>query len=151
MIAKSLEDSSDSAARSKIMRSIRTANTAPEQRVGLLLTELGYTYRQNDRTLPGSPDIVLTQGPVAIYVNGCFWHGHGRCKKGTTLPKTRREFWEQKIAATKRRDRNKTAQLSRQGWKVMTIWECECSSPTLTKRLIKFISSRVDRNGLYAD
>lgn len=83
-----------------------------------------FRYRLNVKTLPGKPDIVLPKYKTVIFVNGCFWHGHKGCKY-FVLPKTRTEWWLNKIKETQKRDREKEIQLNVLGWKVITVWECE--------------------------
>jgi len=88
-----------------------------------LLRDLGVKYRRNDRTLPGQPDFSVKSAKLAIFVNGCFWHGHLKCPRAK-LPGTNVSFWESKIGLNKRRDRNTAKKLRRMGWHVMTIWQC---------------------------
>ena len=78
----------------------------------------------NDKRLPGTPDIVLPKYRTVIFVHGCFWHGHDGCKYAST-PKTNIEFWVEKIATNKKRDKIHTEQLIAQGWNVLTVWECD--------------------------
>jgi DNA mismatch endonuclease, patch repair protein len=134
--------------RSSLMRSVRTRNTAAELRVRSILDDLSVSYECNVRDLPGTPDIVVSRPRVAIFVHGCFWHGHSRCAKGVTRPKTRADFWNQKIDGNVRRDRVKTRKLRRLGWSVMTLWECRITQrEALQKRLGAFISSRSTKRG----
>ncbi len=114
-----------SAKRSQIMQAVRTTGTRPEIAVQSLLRELGYRYRRNVSTLPGKPDFIVTQRAKAIFVHGCFWHGHQKCKKGQTLPQANRTFWESKIAKNISRDRRAVAELRKNGWSVLTVWECQ--------------------------
>ena len=88
----------------------------------------------HDRTLPGSPDIVLPKWGVAILVNGCFWHGHKGCRLATR-PKSNVEFWEVKIVRNRHRDEVTTAHLEALGWHVITVWECELKPAELEARL----------------
>jgi DNA mismatch endonuclease, patch repair protein len=110
--------------RSQIMGLIRGRDTKPEVLVRKTLRSLGYRFTENVPSLPGTPDIVLTPQKVVIFVHGCFWHGHRRCAKGRTLPKTRREFWKSKIQQNVERDRSVVRKLRRVGWRVLTVWEC---------------------------
>lgn len=112
------------AARSKIMRAVRRADTKPELAVRKELHRLGFRFRLHRKDLPGTPDIVLPRHLVAIFVHGCFWHRHTGCSKATT-PRTRADFWGQKFAANIARDEKNEAALSEKGWRVVTIWECE--------------------------
>jgi DNA mismatch endonuclease, patch repair protein len=109
--------------RSKIMSQISGKETKPEIIVRKYLFSQGLRYRKNDKRYPGTPDIVLPKYKIAIFVNGCFWHGHN-CKAGK-LPETRHDFWKKKINDTKLRDEQKTGELQSTGFKVITIWNCE--------------------------
>lgn len=122
----------DKAKRSAVMARIRSKDTKPELIVRRYLHARGYRYRKNIRGLPGTPDIVLRRYGVAIFVHGCFWHGH---EADGHLPKERREFWERKIARNRERDaRNKEA-LRQAGWDVVTVWECQLK-PAVRRRTL---------------
>ncbi|GBQ98129.1 DNA G:T-mismatch repair endonuclease [Acetobacter nitrogenifigens DSM 23921 = NBRC 105050] len=110
--------------RSRIMRAVKSANTAPELAVRRLLFSLGYRYRLHRKDLPGSPDIVFAGRRKVIFVHGCFWHGHD-CKRGARAPKTNAEYWRSKITRNIERDRRNAAALRDQGWRSLTLWECE--------------------------
>lgn len=110
--------------RSEVMSKIRSSNTQPERRVRKMLTVLGYRYRLNVKGLPGKPDIVLRKYNAIIFVHGCFWHLHSKCRDGT-IPKSRTEYWEAKLLKNKERDAEKFRKLKQQGWKVLRLWECE--------------------------
>ncbi len=109
--------------RSYNMSRIKGKNTKPEIKVRKFLFSKGYRYRINVKSLPGSPDIVLTKYKIAIFVNGCFWHGHTSCKK-YVIPKTNTEWWLNKIMSNKERDLQKETALKELGWNVFVIWEC---------------------------
>jgi DNA mismatch endonuclease, patch repair protein len=119
-----MTDIVDQATRSRMMASIRAKHTKPENNVRRFLHAAGLRFRLHDRSLPGSPDLVLPKYRVAIFVNGCFWHRHQGCRFATN-PATRQEFWEAKFSANLRRDKAKTEELTAAGWRVLTIWECE--------------------------
>lgn len=110
--------------RSKLMSRIRGRDTKPELIVRSNLHRRGLRFRLHEKKFAGSPDIVFPRWKVALFVNGCFWHGHSGCKKAK-LPSTRRQFWKEKIAATKRRDHAAKKTLSKLGWKVICCWTCE--------------------------
>lgn len=110
--------------RSEMMGRVRSKNTGPEKIARSLLHALGYRFRLHRRDLPGSPDIVFSARKVAIFVHGCFWHGHG-CKRAGHLPKTNVDFWAKKLADNLARDARNRRALEALGWKVLTIWECE--------------------------
>lgn len=129
------------AVRSKIMRAVSTKNTAPEIAIRSLLTRSGYRYRLHRRDLPGTPDVVFAGRRKAIFVNGCFWHGHAGCPKGR-LPKSRADYWGPKIAHNIEKDRRDLAELRKLGWGVLTVWQCELSQlGRLEKKLHKFLRS----------
>ena len=109
------------------MSRIKGKNTKPEMLVRKFLFAQGFRYRLNVKTLPGKPDIVLPKYKTVIFINGCFWHGHKGCKY-FVLPKTRTEWWLNKIKGTQKRDREAEIKLNALGWKVITIWECELKS-----------------------
>ena len=113
--------------RSALMGRIRGKNTEPEFIVRRLLHGMGYRFRLHRKDLPGTPDIVLPGRGKAIFVHGCFWHGHG-CKIGRA-PKSRLEYWLPKLAENKRRDDLKRAALEALGWRVLTVWQCETRNP----------------------
>ena len=135
--------------RSKNMAAIRSKDTKPEIIVRRELWKRGFRYRLNHKRLPGHPDLVLRKYRTCIFVNGCFWHGHGvalpqiadvRSKmegEGTNcllplesskcckIPKTNREFWVAKIRRNKERDKEEQKKLATMGWHCITVWECE--------------------------
>ncbi|HEY7811269.1 MAG TPA: very short patch repair endonuclease [Allosphingosinicella sp.] len=110
--------------RSRNMSRIRGSNTKPELAVRKMLHRAGFRFRLHRRDLPGTPDIVLPRHRVAVFVHGCFWHGHEECRR-SALPKTRREFWAEKIARNRARDLRATEALRAAGFSVVTLWECQ--------------------------
>ncbi|QMU63472.1 MAG: DNA mismatch endonuclease Vsr [Flavobacteriaceae bacterium] len=124
--------------RKDIMSKISGKEIKPEIVVRKFLFSQGFRYRKNVKYLPGKPDIVLKKHKVIIFVNGCFWHGHN-CKAGK-LPSTRKEFWENKIGNTGKRDFKNQAELAGLGWKVIVIWQCELKNKELkSERLQKLV------------
>lgn len=119
-----MSDTLSQTQRSYNMSRIRGKNTKPEILVRKGLHARGFRFRLHNKKLPGSPDIVLPKYGVAIMVNGCFWHGHKRCRYATK-PKTNVGFWETKIARNRHRDEVTNAHLEALGWHVITVWECE--------------------------
>ena len=124
--------------RHKNMAAIRSKDTKPEMIVRRGLWKRGFRYRLNHKRLPGHPDLVLRQYRTCIFVNGCFWHGHGvtmspveslELKVESSLcckiPKTNRDFWVAKIRKNKERDKEEQRQLAEMGWHCITVWECE--------------------------
>ena len=125
-------------ARSALMARIRGKDTRPELAVRSMLHAMGFRFRLHRRDLPGTPDIVLPGRRKAIFVHGCFWHGH-RCGCAR-LPKTRLDYWGPKIAANRARDGRKAAALRREGWSVAAVWECQLRKPDLLeRRLARFL------------
>ena len=110
--------------RSRNMAAIKGKDTKPEMIVRKYLFSRGLRFRVQVRKLPGTPDIVLPKYRTAIFVNGCFWHGHEGCKY-FRLPKSNVEFWKEKIERNIERDRESMQALLDLGWKVIRVWECE--------------------------
>jgi DNA mismatch endonuclease, patch repair protein len=109
--------------RSEMMAGIRGKDTKPEMRVRKALFAGGYRYRLHRKDLPGTPDIVLPGRRVAIFVNGCFWHGHSGCSLAK-VPGTRTDFWKEKFENNRQRDRVAAEALRVAGWRVLVVWEC---------------------------
>ena len=123
--------------RSAIMAGIRSKNTKPEMRVRKRVFAAGFRYRLHVRKLPGKPDLVLARYNVAVFVHGCFWHGH-KCLNGK-LPETNRNFWQEKFIRNIKNDRRTARELRAKGWKVITIWECRLE--TGVARLLVLLNS----------
>lgn len=109
--------------RTAIMKSVGTKNTKPEMVLRRALHALGLRYRLHRKDLPGSPDIVFSSRKKVIFVNGCYWHGHG-CTKGR-LPKSNLEYWAAKIAANRERDLRAIRDIDSMGWRSLTVWQCQ--------------------------
>lgn len=110
-----------------MMSGIRGKNTKPELVIRRGLHALGFRYRLHDRRLPGKPDLVLRRYQAAIFVNGCFWHGHD-CAL-FKWPSTRPEWWRAKIGRTREKDADTIAALREEGWRVLEVWECSMKGP----------------------
>ena len=110
--------------RSRCMAAVKGKDTKPEMIVRKYLFSRGLRFRVQVRKLPGTPDIVLPKYNTAIFVNGCFWHGHEGCKY-FRLPKSNVEFWKEKIERNIERDKESMQALFDLGWKVVRVWECE--------------------------
>lgn len=110
--------------RSEIMSHVTGKETKPEIMVRKYLFARGLGYRKNVKQLPGTPDIVFPKYKTAVFVNGCFWHGHKGCKY-SHLPSTNLEYWEKKIADNLERDERKTRKLEKLGYRVLIVWQCQ--------------------------
>ena len=121
------------------MSKIRQKDTRPETLLRKFLFRNGFRYRINVKKLPGTPDIVLRKYKTVIFVHGCYWHRHD-CRKGRSMPSVRKEFWGKKFQDNINRDKKARNLLSKEGWKVIIVWECELSNVTNRKeRLTKLI------------
>ncbi|MEB1529022.1 very short patch repair endonuclease [Xanthomonas sp. WHRI 7945] len=127
-------------ARSYLMSRIRGRDTKPEMIVRRYLHSRGLRYSLHDRRLPGRPDLVFRSRKVAIFVHGCFWHGHEGCH-AWKMPKTRTDYWTDKITGNRRRDARAIRSLRKDGWLVCVIWACQLNDRRL-ERLYKKISGR---------
>jgi DNA mismatch endonuclease (patch repair protein) len=114
----------DAAKRSAVMRRVKGRDTGPEMTVRRALTRLGARYRLHRKDLPGTPDVVLPGRRLAVFVHGCFWHGHD-CARGARVPKANRDYWLAKVNRNRGRDVKARAALDALGWRVETVWECE--------------------------
>lgn len=112
-----------------MMAGIGAKNTKPEIVVRKILHRLGYRFRLHRKDLPGKPDIVLPKWKAVIFVHGCFWHGHEDCPL-FRLPKSRTEFWENKVSANRRRDERVRSELLRTDWRIIEVWECATKGRT---------------------
>ncbi len=112
--------------RSRIMGRIRSVNTQPEMAVRRLLHNAGFRFRLHGKSLPGKPDIVLPRYKAAVFVHGCFWHGHDECRDGRR-PKSNTDYWNRKLDRVRSRDVANLAALQAINWKPVVVWECEIS------------------------
>jgi DNA mismatch endonuclease (patch repair protein) len=134
-----MTDVFEEAKRREIMQSIRGKNSRPELLVRRLVHSMGYRYRLHSRSLPGAPDLVFSSRRKVIFIHGCFWHRH-RCRKGQSVPGTRRKFWIAKLEGNKKRDERKRRALRRLGWRSLVIWECQTKDvDRLTDRIVRFL------------
>ncbi len=116
------------------MSQIKGKDTKPEMMVRKYIFSKGFRYRLHDKRLPGKPDIVLPKMKVAVFIHGCFWHGHTNCRY-FVLPKTRTEWWLKKIERNKQLDSENLLKLKDAGWKVFTIFECKLKPNLRAKTL----------------
>jgi DNA mismatch endonuclease (patch repair protein) len=124
--------------RSYNMSMIKGKDTKPEMLVRRFLHANGFRYRLHDKKLPGKPDIVLPKYRTIIFVHGCFWHGHKGCKY-YVVPKTRAEWWLNKINGNKANDAKAVKALRKDGWKVINIGECKLKSVNAEESLAGLI------------
>jgi DNA mismatch endonuclease (patch repair protein) len=122
------------------MRLVGSANTKPELIVRRIVHGLGYRYRLHRKDLPGTPDLAFISRKKVVFVHGCFWHGHD-CGRGSRIPKTNTEYWQNKVARNKKRDARAKAELEAVGWEVLILWECELKDiERVTNVLQRFLS-----------
>lgn len=121
--------------RSAVMRRVKGRDTSPELAVRRILRAAGIGYRLGGQGLAGRPDVTMKGRKVAVFVHGCFWHGHD-CARGARKPKANAEYWSAKIDRNRARDARVTAQLRDDGWRVLTVWECDLRAPGFAERLV---------------
>ena len=128
--------------RSRNMANIKGKDTKPEKIVRSILHSMGYRFRLHNKQLPGKPDIVLPRYRSVVFVHGCFWHGHDGCKRAT-MPTTRAEFWQNKIAGNRERDSRNIAALENLGYRCLIVWQCDLKDLGLLKqRLSAFLGRK---------
>ncbi|WP_307366003.1 very short patch repair endonuclease [Brevundimonas sp. SORGH_AS_0993] len=120
--------------RSAVMRRVKGRDTSPELAVRALLRAAGIGYRLGGCGLPGRPDVVMKGRRTALFVHGCFWHGHD-CPRGARQPKTNADYWIAKIERNRARDARNAADLTQAGWRVLIVWECALRDPDFAARL----------------
>lgn len=121
------------------MARVKSRDTAPELAVRRLLTKLGYRYRLHRADVPGRPDIAFIGRRKAVFVHGCFWHGHD-CARGAREPKANADYWRAKIARNRARDADARDRLTAIGWRATVVWECELRDAfALQTRLARWI------------
>lgn len=128
--------------RSEIMSHIKSKDTSIELLVRRYLFSLGYRYRINYKELPGKPDIVFTKKKIAIFIHGCYWHGHNCGSRYAHTSQSNKTYWEAKIQRTQQRDQEQVTTLEKLGWRVLVLWECEVKQnfDDCTQQLISFIN-----------
>lgn len=129
-----MADVHSKAQRSYNMSRIRSTNTKPEMLVRKFLFAQGCRYKLHDATLPGKPDIVLPKYKTVIFIHGCFWHGHNNCKY-YKVPQTRTDWWLNKINTNNVNDAKTVKALKKDGWKIITLWECDLKPEKVDKTL----------------
>ncbi len=126
------------AQRSAVMRAVPGKDSSAELKVRRLLTRMGLRYRLHRRDLPGSPDVVFAGRKLALFVHGCFWHGHD-CRRGARVPKTNADYWIAKVARNRARDATVQAALAEQGWRAEVVWECELRDEALLEARLRAV------------
>jgi DNA mismatch endonuclease (patch repair protein) len=136
-----MTDVFDTEKRSAVMRAVKSRDTAPERQVRRAAHALGLRFRLGRSDLPGKPDLVFPSRRVALFVHGCFWHGHD-CPRGARMPQNNRAYWQAKIARNMARDKASLANLRKLGWKPAVIWECEAKD---AENLVRLITRRIGK------
>lgn len=132
------------------MARVKSKDMKPEMRVRRLLHGLGYRYRLHRADLPGRPDLVFPSRRKVIFVNGCFWHRHAGCAR-VRVPAANRDYWLAKLERNQARDTRNIALLKKNGWAVMTVWECQLQDMSATtKHLLAFLGQPVTTGELYS-
>jgi DNA mismatch endonuclease (patch repair protein) len=130
----------DPARRSAVMRAVKSRDTAPERAVRALLRGFAPHYRLHRKDVPGNPDIAYVGRKLAIFVHGCFWHGHD-CARGARAPKTNADYWRAKIGRNRARDAAHRETLAALGWRALVVWECELKDhAALERKLREFLA-----------
>jgi len=125
--------------RSAIMRAVPGRDTSAEMKVRRLLRPIASGYRLHRKDVPGNPDIAFIGAKKAIFVHGCFWHGHD-CRRGARMPKTNADYWQAKIGRNRARDARHQDELKARGWRALVVWECELADEAaLSRRLQGFV------------
>lgn len=137
-------DICDKQKRSAVMAKIKSQDTKPEWIVRRFLYSRGYRYRKNVKKLPGTPDIVLRKYGIAIFIHGCFWHGHS---VDGHIPHSNSEFWRIKIERNQSRDEGNKNKLLKMGWAVATIWECQLK-PSIQKQTLSELEYYINKHFL---
>ncbi len=134
--------------RSFCMSRIHAKNTRPELLLRHSLWRCGFRYRVNDKKLPGCPDIVLPKYRTAIFVHGCFWHGHKDCKY-YSVPKANTDYWVAKLARNKKRDQEVWRKLEAKGWYVIIVWECQLKKGRIDETVERVVAEIVQNGEAY--
>lgn len=139
----------DKKTRSGIMAKVKGKNTKPELAVRSLLHSMGFRFRLHRKDLPGKPDLVLPRYHVALFVHGCFWHGHTDCPR-SAHPTSNTEFWTKKLNGNRDRDKRDFERLIHLGWRVIVVWECEIKNVSRLREVLSNAikcSEQDNRNG----
>ena len=141
MASKRIKENSKRLTRSSTMARVKSTNTTCELTVRKMLFSMGYRYRLYVKDLPGKPDIVFKSKRKVIFVNGCFWHQHPNCKR-SSIPKTNREYWSNKLTNNAIRDYENYKKLISLKWEYLVVWECETKDLNqLSNKLLRYLES----------
>lgn len=135
-------DKFDKATRSRVMARVRSKDTNPEMLVRSAAHKLGFRFRLHRKDLPGKPDMVFPSRHIALFVHGCFWHGHD-CPRGQLMPVTNANFWRNKLSGNIKRDAKVKVELIKLGWQPIAIWQCQTKGSDLPKILTRLLKQRV--------
>lgn len=124
------------------MSRIRGKDTKPEMLVRRFLHRQGFRYRLHAKELPGRPDLVLPKYATAVFVEGCFWHGH--VCQGGRIPTKNSKFWKAKILANRARDQRNYRKLAKAGWRVVRVWECQLATKASREKALNRLEARID-------
>jgi DNA mismatch endonuclease (patch repair protein) len=122
--------------RSAVMRKVPGKDSSAEMKLRRLLTRMGLRYRLHRKDLPGSPDVAMPGRKTAVFVHGCFWHGHD-CRRGARTPQANAGYWTAKIARNRARDAAAVAALDAMGWRPLVVWECELKDEAAVEEAIR--------------
>jgi DNA mismatch endonuclease (patch repair protein) len=122
--------------RSRIMRAVKSSDTAPELTVRRVAHRMGFRFRLYREDLPGKPDLTFMRLHKVLFVHGCFWHGHD-CKRGARVPKRNRAYWMKKVSGNRERDQKNLEELAAAGWEYLIVWECEVREERVLKAQIR--------------
>lgn len=132
----------DDSKRSAIMRAVKGRDTRPELAVRKMLWAIAPGYRVHRKDILGCPDMAFMSRKLAVFVHGCFWHGHN-CRRGARVPKSNKRYWIEKISRNRTRDKKVREALRRKGWRTLTVWECQLkNSSVLEATLRSFVKAR---------
>lgn len=132
----------DQAKRSATMRAVKSRDTTPERKVRALLRAIAPGYRLHRKDVPGNPDVAWIGARRALFVHGCFWHGHD-CPRGAREPQANADYWRAKIARNRARDAQHMKTLAQQGWRALVVWECELKDEAaLVRKLEAFVAAQ---------
>jgi len=140
-----MTDVHDLKTRSYNMSRIRAKDTKPEMFVRRFLHANGFRYKLHDNTLPGKPDIVLPKYKTVIFIHGCFWHGHLGCRY-FVVPKTRTQWWLNKIDRNRENDSRTAERLRKESWKIIIVWECDLKKEK-AEQTLKSLVKKISKSG----